>query len=476
MNRVERPATPTDHRGMARRAVFALLAILVTAMAVTASASASSAHPRKTVKRVVVTHPRMFRAQADRRKPSAPKRRPPAKVYKAPISTHTPAPAAASTAPTPDPTPAALPAPAPAPAVPALAPSAPAPAPVTTAGPASLSGGLVVGLNANAAGWGGASTAGRLDLVTGATDTKWLREEIDWATVEPQPGVFDFSYYDHFMQLAAQRGLHILAVLYDTPSWAGPAYNAIPADPTAFAQYVAAVVGRYGSGGSFWAQNPTLSPSPITAWELWNEPYLDSGDNGVYDPARYARLVKAAGTAGHAADPSARFLIGAEMQSAMTNGAWQWWVDALYAAVPDLNSYFDAVAVHDYGSDVSTLNPIVPGQAYDNYGHIRRIEDVRQQFLNHGAAGKPFWITEAGWSTCSDSSSCVTPPQQASDLTTLFGYIQGSWSGFVQGAFIYGYGDGSNPSSTQGGYGLTYLNGSAKPALAVFQREAAASS
>ena len=275
MNRVERPATPTDHRGMARRAVFALLAILVTAMAVTASASASSAHPRKTVKRVVVTHPRMFRAQADRRKPSVPKRRPPAKVYKAPISTHTPAPAPASTAPTPDPTPAALPAPAPAPAVPALAPSAPAPAPVTTAGPASLSGGLVVGLNANAAGWGGASTAGRLDLVTGATDTKWLREEIDWATMEPQPGVFDFSYYDHFMQLAAQRGLHILAVLYDTPSWAGPAYNAIPADPTAFAQYVAAVVGRYGSGGSFWAQNPTLSPSPITAWELWNEPYLE---------------------------------------------------------------------------------------------------------------------------------------------------------------------------------------------------------
>ena len=458
---------------MARRAVFALLAILVTAMAVTASASASSAHPRKKVKRVVVTHPRMFRAQADRRKPSQRKRRARAKtkVYKAPITTHAPA-----AAPTPGPTPAAPPAPAP--SVPALAPSAPAPAPtpITAAAPASLSSGLVVGLNANAAGWGGASTADRLDLVTGATDTKWLREEIDWATVEPQPGVFDFSYYDHFMQLAGQRGLHILALLYDTPSWAGAAYNAIPSDPTAFAQYVAAVVGRYGTHGSFWAQNPALHPAPITTWELWNEPYLGSGDNGVYDPARYARLVKAAGTAGHAVDPYAKFLLGAEMQSALTNGAWQWWVDALYQAVPDLNSYFDGVAVHDYGSDVSTLNPIVAGQPYDNYGHIRRIEDIRRQLLSHNAAGKPFWITEAGWSTCSDSSSCVTPAQQASNLSTLFGYIQGSWSGFVQGAFIYSYGDGANPSSTQGGYGLTYLDGSAKPALAVFQREAAASS
>ena len=192
----------------------------------------------------------------------------------------------------------------------------------------AVAGGLIVESNANVAGWGGASTAPRLDLVTGATDTKWLREEIDWATVEPQPGVFDFSYYDHFMLLAAQRGMHVLPVLYDTPSWAGPAYNAIPSDPTAFAQYVAAVVGRYGSNGSFWAQNPTLKGSAITTWELWNEPYLGSGDNGVYDPGAYARLVKAAAIAGRGADPNAKFLMAAEMQSAMTDGAWQWWVDA----------------------------------------------------------------------------------------------------------------------------------------------------
>ncbi len=188
----------------------------------------------------------------------------------------------------------------------------------------------MVGLNANAAGWGGASTAGRLDLVTGATGTRWLREEIDWATVEPQPGVFDFSYYDHFMQLAAQRGLHILAVLYDIPAWAGPAYNSIPSDPTAFAQYVAAVVVRYGTNGTFWAQNPSLNGSAITAWELWNEPYL--------------------------------------------------------------------------GSD-----------------------------------------------------------------------IHHDWSSFVQPAFIYSYGDGSNPASTQGGYGLTYLSGTPKPALAIFHSQAVAS-
>jgi hypothetical protein len=336
-----------------------------------------------------------------------------------------------------------------------------------------LSGGLVVGLNADAEGWGGASTAGRLDLVTSATGTKWLREEFKWNLIEPQPGQFDFSYYDHFMLLAAQRGLHVLPLLYETPSWAGATPDTIPSDPTAFAQYVAAVVGRYGAGGSFWAEYPSLSGSAIHTWEIWNEPYLPSGDNNDYNPGRYAQLVKAAAIAGRSADPGAKFLLAAEMQSARdSNGNWQWWTDALYQAVPDLNNYFDGVAMHDYGSDTSTLNPIIAGQAYNNYGHIRRIEDLHQQFLAHDA-NKPFWITEAGWSTCTDSPDCVTPAQQAANLSALFALIHTTWSSWIQAAFIYRYGDGANPSSTQDAYGLTNLDGSPKPALTIFQQQAA---
>jgi hypothetical protein len=336
-----------------------------------------------------------------------------------------------------------------------------------------VSGGLIVGLNADAAGWGGASTDGRLQLVTSATGTKWLREEFKWSTIEPQPGVFDFSYYDHFMLLAAQRGLHVLPLLYETPSWAGANYNSIPSDPTAFAGYVAAVVGRYGAHGSFWAQNPSLQGSAIGTWELWNEPYLGSGDDGNYDPGAYARLVKAAALAGRAVDPGAKFLMAAEMQSARdAQGNWQWWVDALYQAVPDLNNYFDGVAMHDYGNDVTTLNPMVPGRAYDNYGHIMRIEDLRGQFVEHNAASKPFWITEAGWPTCSDGNSgCVTDAQQAANLQSLFDHIRNQWSSWVQAAFIYRYGDGANPTTVQDAYGLTNLDGTPKPALAVFQQQ-----
>jgi hypothetical protein len=337
----------------------------------------------------------------------------------------------------------------------------------------SVSGGLVVGLDADTAGWGNDSTGPRIDLVTSQTGAKWFREVFKWSTIEPAPGQFDFSYYDHYMLLAAQRGVHVLGLLNEAPTWAGSTPQTIPSDPTAFAQYVAAVVGRYGANGSFWAQHPELSGAAVHTWELWNEPYLPSGNNNDYNPGRYARLVKAAAIAGRSADPNAKFLLASEMQSDRdSSGNWQWWTDALYQAVPDLNNYFNGVAVHDYGNDTSNLNPMITGQAYDNYGHIRRIEDLHNQFLAHGATDKPFWITEAGWSTCTDTPTCVTPTQQASNLTALFSLIHTRWSSWVQGAFIYRYGDGANPGSSEDAYGLTNLDGSAKPALAVFKAQA----
>jgi hypothetical protein len=333
------------------------------------------------------------------------------------------------------------------------------------------SGAQIVGLNADVAGYGGASTAARLSQVISTTGAKWLREEFSWATIEPAPGRFDFSYYDHFMLEAAQSGERILALLYDTPSWAGPSYNSIPANPAAFGGFVAALIGRYGPHGSFWRQHPELAGSALRTFEIWNEPFFDSGDNGVYNPGRYARLVKAAAIAGHRVDPQATFLMAAEMESARdARGYWQWWVGALYQAVPDLNHYFDGIAMHDYGSDINTLNPMIAGRPYENYGHILRIENLHQQFIGHGAADKPFWITEAGWSTCTESTAdCVSQDRQAANLQTLFDDMRGPWRSWVQAAFIYRFGDGADPSTVQDGYGLTNLDGTAKPALGVFR-------
>ncbi|MBV9605435.1 MAG: beta-galactosidase [Solirubrobacterales bacterium] len=332
--------------------------------------------------------------------------------------------------------------------------------------------GLVVGLNASVAGW--STMSARLDQVLSASGTKWLREQFEWSQIEPAPGTFDFSRYDQYMLLTAQRGVHVLPLLFDAPSWAGAAWNAIPADPSAYAAFVAAVVGRYGPNGTFWAAHPALAGYAIQTFELWNEPYYDNGDNGDYDPGRYARLVKAAAIAGRQADPAARFLLAAENQSQLVGSDWTWWIGAMYQAVPDLNNYFDGIAVHPYGTNLTNLSFPRAGQAYDGYDQIRRVQAIHQEFAVHNAANKPLWVTEIGWPTCtSGSPRCTTTAGQAAKLTTVFNYAHTSWKNFVHAVFVYTYDDASPDSSNpENDYGLTYNNGSPKPALAVFKAQA----
>jgi polysaccharide biosynthesis protein PslG len=343
-------------------------------------------------------------------------------------------------------------------------------------GHSALSGGLIVGLSAGAGGWGGSSTLPRLNLLTRRAGVKWMRDEFEWSVIEPRRGTFRWSYYDHYMLLVGQKGLHIVAHLTNAPRWASRSVFSIPADPTAYAQYVAAVVHRYGPSGTFWQQHPTLRGSAITTYELWNEPYYSTGNGGSYSPGRYARLLKAASIAAHAADPSVKILLDAEMQSEQIHGIWTWWVDSLYQAMPSLNRYFDGVAVHAFGTDTKTLRPVVYGVPYPNFQRLRKIEDIRHQMIRHGAAGKPFWIMETGFSTCTQRSSyCVSPRKQVQDFNALFHLLRTTWRSWVQAAFVYRYDDGVPSNSIEGGYGLVHLNGKAKPALSAVRSFASSS-
>jgi polysaccharide biosynthesis protein PslG len=341
----------------------------------------------------------------------------------------------------------------------------------SAAAPASsggVSGGLDVGLNTDIGGWG-TSQAQRMNQIENQTATKWIREAFDWSQIEPQNGSYDFSNYDTLVTLAAQNGVHILANLLSAPSWAAATWNTIPSDPSAYASFVATVVSRYGPHGSFWTNHPTLTKDPITTYELLNEPYYDNGDNGDYNPGRYARLIKAAGAAGHTADPSAQFLLAAENQSQLVSGTWTWWIDALYQAVPDLNTYYDGIAVHPYGTDLTSAS-------FPGYDQIRRVESIHQQFSTHNAADKPLWITEIGWPTCTNGGSdrCTTATGQANDLTTVFNYARGSWKSYVQAVFIYGYQDNDpNSADPENDYGIVANDGTPKPALSVFKTQLA---
>ena len=130
----------------------------------------------------------------------------------------------------------------------------------------------------------------------------------------------------------------------------------------------------------------------------------------------------------------------------------------MYAAVPDLNNYFDAVAVHPY----ARRSPLTYTPGDDDRRQTRRLERVRDALVARGAGDKPLWITEVGWSTCRRAQDCVSESQQAAYFRDLFALQRVRWSGYVAAVFVYALQDFRSRDS-QGSFGVLRQGGSRKP-------------
>ena len=314
--------------------------------------------------------------------------------------------------------------------------------------------------------------APRMGQIESKSGAKWLREWFDWSMIEPQNGTYDFSHYDTLMTLASQNGVHVVAELFSTPRWAGATATTVPDDPTAFASFVARVVARYGPHGSFWASHPTLAKMPVKTFELWNEPYYSNGNNGDYNPGRYARLVKAAGAAGHAADPSAKFLLAAENQSALVSSSL-----GLVGrrAVPggarsqQLLRRCRRPPLRDRPHRVDLPHP-GPGLQ----GLQTRSAESNRSTTNSSITAPPAsrcGSPRSGGQHARMAAACAArrlPARPATSKRCL--RTRTIWKSFVRAVFVYGYQDNNpNTADPENDYGLVDYNGTPKPALAVFK-------
>ena len=325
---------------------------------------------------------------------------------------------------------------------------------------------LLLGLHASLRLFNGGARCEEARLAQ-ATGVSALREDISWASVEPRVNHYEWARTDALVRDVSETGLMLLPVLDDPPRWAAPAPTALPSASGPYAAFVAAIVARYGPGGTFWRAHPALPPRPIVWYELWNEPYFAEGA----DPAVYARLVRDAVTAGRAANPAARFLAEADTSYKLPDGSRADWIAGMYAAVPDFGRYFDALAVHPYGGDPAVYTP--GGDTSEQPG---RVAQVHAELVAHGDADKPLWVTEIGWSTCSGLDSCVTESQQASYLRSFLRLARTVWSSYVRAVFVYDLRD-SGPNATndaQAWFGLLAPDLSHKPAWKVLHDAATA--
>jgi len=329
----------------------------------------------------------------------------------------------------------------------------------TTPTPPPASDGLIVGTVVNAA-FGGTRA---LDPAV-SIGARWVREDLSWPAVEYTRGQQDWSNYDNLFLAAAQKGIHILPIIDEVPTWSssGTTTWAIPADPTAYARFVGQVTARYGPGGTFWQAHSSYAEYAPVYFEIWNEPWYTFFSNTV-DPARYARLVKAATIAGRAANPGARFIIEAEWQYSTDGQSWHNWVNDMYTAVPDLNSYFDAYATHPYGN--GSVDNWTPGNG-DAF-QTRRLEVIHDLFVSHGAGDRKMWITEIGWSTCA-TSKCYSEADQAANYARFDQLARTKWT-YVAAVFYFAFSD-HGPLDTQNKeywFGVIRHDGSHKPSYDV---------
>ncbi len=195
----------------------------------------------------------------------------------------------------------------------------------------------------------------------------------------------DFSATDRVVALAAARGLRVLPTVIYAPRWdARPNAHglATPAKVAPYADYLTALVDRYGPRGTFWTNDrPRL---PIRSWQIWNEPNLP-----FYWPqpstTGYLKLLGAAHSAVDRADPGAQVVL-----AAITNFSWQYLAQIYRGGGRNL---FDVIAANPF-----TATP---------RGVIEILRLVRQTASRFGDATKPLLATEVSWTSARTACECA---------------------------------------------------------------------
>jgi hypothetical protein len=292
----------------------------------------------------------------------------------------------------------------------------------------------------------------------------------------------DWTNNDHLVEEAWERGVTILPTLQTGTRFL------MPSDPEwgPWATWVREVVDRYGLNGSFWEGK--ANPTPITAWEVWNEPNIPSNDPQLTEAlcaelglpwnAKGANCAQPQSYGGFLAYTAEQVQIASLARSGQTTnvlfGALNTQVGETYeaflagaAAAGGLSPNVTGVAIHPYS--------FVGGAA----GMAADVSGVRASLdaLPEGS-GKSLWITEIGWPTSGTvpAGETVSGEEAAGLLTDAFEWIKyNAEAENIQLAAWYNLRDFGG--STWDGYaGLQAEDGSYQPAWYAFQEQTGAAS
>jgi hypothetical protein len=217
-----------------------------------------------------------------------------------------------------------------------------------------------------------------------------------WADAQPTPGSsIDFTATDALVTLAASHGLELVPIVILAPRWArqSDAPLAPPSNDTAYADYLRALIARYGPSGVFWSDHKTLPKRAIRAWQVWNEPsanYQWTIPDGTDWAPGYAKLLRTSYTAIKGSDSGAQVVIAGLPNTSSQD------LEHLYK-VGKIHGHFDVGAVHPYTAQKGGV--LTLAKAY---------KDVMKK---HGDGKLRLWVTEVGLPASKGKTSDKSPLQ-----------------------------------------------------------------
>ena len=155
---------------------------------------------------------------------------------------------------------------------------------------------------------------------------KWIRMDFNWAGIEKQPGIYDFSAYDRLMKALEPHHIRALFILdYSNKLYDNGLSPQSEEGRQAFARWAAAAVRHFRGQGIL--------------WEMYNEPNISFWKPHP-DVSQYTPLALAVGKAIRQAEPSEVY-IGPAVSTFDFN-----FLEACFKA--GLLEYWSAVSLHPY--------------------------------------------------------------------------------------------------------------------------------
>ena len=218
----------------------------------------------------------------------------------------------------------------------------------------------------------------------------WVRQFVDWRTIEPNLGEYDWSQWDTIVaEMADYEALSLIPVLVGSPEWAvdcSPCRNDIlypPDDSNAFAAFAGAFAERYAD--------------QVYYYQIWDEPNIRTawGDN---DPqaSHYGGLLTAAAEAIRHNDPDSHIIAAAlapTVETGPQNISDIQYLNALYNM--RMVHVADSIAAKAYGFESSPYDRTVDNASLN----FSRVIALREVMESYGDATKHLWISNYGWNS-----------------------------------------------------------------------------